>query len=92
MIECHTPTNALTIYSNYTIIIPTKCTSFLLLKSQDITVRNFVLYFCPYMFQPAWVIFRGLNGSAWLKLLLNAHQPAEITRVTCNNNLLIILT
>jgi hypothetical protein len=30
----------------------------------------FALYFCPYMFQPAWVIFRGLNASAWLKLLL----------------------
>jgi hypothetical protein len=55
---------------NYTIIIPTKCTRFLLLKSQDITVCNFVVYFWPYMFQPAWVIFRGLNVSAWLKLLL----------------------
>jgi hypothetical protein len=55
---------------NYTIIIPTKCTRFLLLKSQDIKNCNFVLYFCPYMFQPAWVIFRGLNASAWLKLLL----------------------
>jgi hypothetical protein len=54
----------------YTIIIPTKCTRFLLLKSQDITICNFVLYFCPYMFQPAWIIFRGLNASAWLKLLL----------------------
>jgi hypothetical protein len=30
----------------------------------------FVLYFCPYMFQPAWVTFRGLNASAWLNLLL----------------------
>jgi hypothetical protein len=29
-----------------------------------------VLYFCPNMFQPAWVIFRGLKASAWLKLLL----------------------
>jgi hypothetical protein len=47
-----------------------KCTRFLLLKSQDITICNFVLYFCPYMFQPAWVIFRALNASAWLKLLL----------------------
>jgi hypothetical protein len=55
---------------NYTIIIPTKCTRFLLLKSQDITICNFVLYFCPYMFQPASVIFRGPNASAWLKLLL----------------------
>jgi hypothetical protein len=54
----------------YTIIIPTKCTRFLLLKSQDITICNFVLYFCSYVFQPAWVIFRGLNASAWLKLLL----------------------
>jgi hypothetical protein len=54
----------------YTIIIPTKRTRFLLLKSQDITICNFVLYFYPYMFQPAWVIFRGLNASAWLKLLL----------------------
>jgi hypothetical protein len=43
---------------------------FLLLKSQDITICNFVLYFCPYTFQSAWVIFRGLNASAWLKLLL----------------------
>jgi hypothetical protein len=40
--------------NNYTIIIPTKCTRFLLLKSQDITICNFFLYFCPYMFQPAW--------------------------------------
>jgi hypothetical protein len=55
---------------NYTIIIPTKCPRFLLLKSQNITICNFVLYFCPYMFQPAWVIFRGFNASAWLKLLL----------------------
>jgi hypothetical protein len=55
---------------NYTIIIPTKCTRSLLLKSQDITICNFVLHFWPYMFQPAWVIFRGLNASAWLKLLL----------------------
>jgi uncharacterized membrane protein (DUF106 family) len=55
----------------YTIIIPTKCTRFLLLKAQDITVfAFFVLYFCPYVFQPAWVIFRVLNASAWLKLLL----------------------
>jgi hypothetical protein len=53
---------------NYTIIIRTKCTWSLLLKSQDITICNFVLYFCPYIFQPAWVIFRGLNTSAWLKL------------------------
>jgi hypothetical protein len=30
---------------SYTIIIPTKCTRFLLLKSQDITICNFVLYF-----------------------------------------------
>jgi hypothetical protein len=30
----------------------------------------FVLYFCPCVFQPAWVIFRGLNASVWLKLLL----------------------
>jgi hypothetical protein len=55
---------------NYTIIIPTKCTRFLLLKSQDITICNFALYFCPYMFQPTWIIFRGLNASAWLMLLL----------------------
>jgi hypothetical protein len=34
---------------NYTIIIPTKCTRNLLLKSQDITICNFVLYFCPYV-------------------------------------------
>jgi hypothetical protein len=55
---------------HYTIIIPTKCTRLSLLKSQDITICNFVLYFCPYMFQPTWVIFRGLNASVWLKLLL----------------------
>jgi hypothetical protein len=30
----------------------------------------YVIIFCPYMFQRAWVIFRGLNSSAWLKLLL----------------------
>jgi hypothetical protein len=64
----HTHTHAY-IYI-YTIIIPTKCTCFLLLKSQDITICNFFLYFCPYVFQPAWVIFSGLNASAWLKLLL----------------------
>jgi hypothetical protein len=32
---------------NYTIITPTKCTRFLLLKSQDITICNFVLHFLP---------------------------------------------
>jgi hypothetical protein len=47
-----------------------KMHTFFIIKSQGITIRNFVLYFCPYMFQPAWVIFRGLNASAWLKLLL----------------------
>jgi hypothetical protein len=51
---------------NYTIIIPTKCTSFLLLKAQDITILYFfcLCIFSPYMFQPAWVIFRGRNASA----------------------------
>jgi hypothetical protein len=45
---------------NYTIIIPTKCTRFLLLKAQDITICTFCLcILSPYMFQPAWVIFRG---------------------------------
>jgi hypothetical protein len=45
---------------NYTIIVPTKCTSFLLLKAQNITFCNFCLcILSPYMFQPAWVIFRG---------------------------------
>jgi hypothetical protein len=43
---------------------------FLLLKSQNITICNFVLCFCPYMFQSAWIIFRGLKASAWLTLLL----------------------
>jgi hypothetical protein len=54
---------------NYTIITPKKCT-LLLLKAPDITIGSLCLIFCPYMFQPAWVIFRGLNASAWLKLLL----------------------
>jgi hypothetical protein len=54
---------------NHTIITPTKCT-LLLLKAPDITVCTLCLIFCPYMFQPAWVIFRGLNASVWLKLLL----------------------
>jgi hypothetical protein len=53
----------------YTIITPTKCT-LLLLKAPDITICTFCLIFCPYMFQPVWVIFRELNASAWLKLLL----------------------
>jgi hypothetical protein len=57
----------------YTIIIPTKCTRFLLLKSEDTTICNFVLYFCPYMFQPEWVIFMGLNASAWLTLLITVY-------------------
>jgi hypothetical protein len=38
---------------------------FLLLKAQDITVCTFCLFILsPYMFQPAWVIFRGRNVSA----------------------------
>jgi hypothetical protein len=36
---------------NHTIITPTKCT-LLLLKSQDITICNFVLYFTPTCFNP----------------------------------------
>jgi hypothetical protein len=56
---------------NSTIITPTKCT-LLLLKAPDMTICTLCLIFCPYMFQPAWVIFRGLNASAWLKLLLIA--------------------
>jgi hypothetical protein len=32
---------------NYTIIIPTKCTSFLLLKAQDVTICTFCLVFLP---------------------------------------------
>jgi hypothetical protein len=48
---------------NYTIIVPTKCTS--LLKAQDITICTVCLcILSPYMFQPAWVIFRGRNVSA----------------------------
>jgi hypothetical protein len=50
---------------DYTIIVPTKYTSFLLLKAQNFTICTF--YLCilsPYMFQPAWVIFRGRNASA----------------------------
>jgi hypothetical protein len=50
---------------NYTIIVPTKCTSFLLLKAQNITICTICLcILSPYMFQPAWVIFRGRNASA----------------------------
>jgi hypothetical protein len=38
---------------------------FLLLKAQDITICAFCLcILSPYMFQPAWVIFRGRNVSA----------------------------
>jgi hypothetical protein len=38
---------------NYTIIIPTKCTSFLLLKTQDITICTFVFVFLvPTCFSP----------------------------------------
>jgi hypothetical protein len=58
-----------TIYFSLTTITPTKCT-LLSLKAPDITICSFCLIFCPYMFQLAWVIFRGLNASAWLKLLL----------------------
>jgi hypothetical protein len=54
---------------SHTIITPRKYT-LLLLKAPDITIYTLYLIFCPYMFQPAWVIFRGLNASAWLKLLL----------------------
>jgi hypothetical protein len=37
----------------YTIIIPTKCTSFLLLKAQDITIYTFVFVFlAPTCFNP----------------------------------------
>jgi hypothetical protein len=56
-------------YLLHTIITPTKCT-LLLLKAPDITICALCLIFRPCMFQPAWVIFRGLNTSAWLKLLL----------------------
>jgi hypothetical protein len=54
---------------NHTIITPTKCT-LLLLKAPDTTICTLCLIFCSYMFQLAWVIFRRLNASAWLKLLL----------------------
>jgi hypothetical protein len=54
---------------DHTIITPTKCT-LLSLKAPDITICTLCLIFCTYMFQLAWVIFRGLNTSAWLKLLL----------------------
>jgi hypothetical protein len=48
---------------NYTIIVPTKCTS--LLKAQGITVCTFCLcILSPYMFQPTWAIFRERNASA----------------------------
>jgi hypothetical protein len=36
-----------------------------LLKAQDITICTFCLcILVPYMFQPAWAIFRGRNVSA----------------------------
>jgi hypothetical protein len=54
---------------SYTIFTPTQCT-LLLLKAPDITICTLCLIFCPCMVQPAWIIFRGLNASAWLKLLL----------------------
>jgi hypothetical protein len=55
--------NHVTYKINYTIIVPTKCTSFI--KS----TRYYNLYFClcilsPHMFQPTWTIFRGRNASA----------------------------
>jgi hypothetical protein len=53
----------------HTIITPTKCT-LPLLKAPDITICTLCLILCSYMFQPAWVICRGLNDSAWLNLLL----------------------
>jgi hypothetical protein len=54
---------------NYTIIVPTKCTS--LLKAQVITICTFCLrILSPYMFQPTWAIFSGRNASAKLKLLM----------------------
>jgi hypothetical protein len=38
---------------NYTIIIPTKCTRFLLLKAQDITICTFLSsIFAPTCFNP----------------------------------------
>jgi hypothetical protein len=38
---------------NYTIIIPTKCTRFLLLKAQDITFSTFLsCIFAPTCFNP----------------------------------------
>jgi hypothetical protein len=44
---------------------------FLLLKAQNITICTFCLcILSPYMFQPAWVTFRGRNASAHLKLLI----------------------
>jgi hypothetical protein len=49
---------------NYTIIIPTKCTRSLLLKSQDITICNFVLYFAPTCFNP-----RGSSSGAQCQCL-----------------------
>jgi hypothetical protein len=48
---------------NYTIIVPTKCTS--LLKAQDITICTFCLcILSPYMFQPTWAIFMRRKASA----------------------------
>jgi hypothetical protein len=43
---------------------------FIVKSTRNYNLYFFVLYFCSYMFQPSWVIFRGLNANAWLKLLL----------------------
>jgi hypothetical protein len=59
--------NRLNVYNYYS----NKMHSLFIIKStRYYNLYFFVLYFCTYMFQPAWVIFRGLNASVWLKLLL----------------------
>jgi hypothetical protein len=40
------------------------------IKAQKLQFCSYVFEFLdPYMFRPMWVIFRGYNVSAWLKLL-----------------------
>jgi hypothetical protein len=55
---------------NYTIIIPTKCTRFLLLKSQDITISTFFLVFLPLPVSTRVGHLQGAQRQCLAKLLL----------------------
>jgi hypothetical protein len=67
LVACLNAEESIQLYNYYS----NKMRPFFIIKSiRYYNLSFFVLYFCPYMFQPAWVIFRGLNASAWLKLLL----------------------